>query len=342
MSNSVFKHDLCKMVIAKMDFAITYDSTRGTESGEERFKEFANNSGVEENPPEQSRLGIFFSKEIFEGRVIRIHYAFVQDEVWICQILQEISQKRTRERMSDQEAKEIIPQPSAVNLSSTTDPYETVVARWSSRVAARSSQPSSPIRQILPAPPGLPRRPAVLVPTSSVPAVSPVRGALFPVRADLSPPPKRIRYSDSVTNLEISSEDGYESYVPREVGLGVDFEDNYEPYTEPDIDSDIQADIDECIAYADAIRARGMDDKDVVETTIEEEVGSRERHADGVVKVTYETLGVLGHGIVRVDLEVTTMTKRINALERDNTRLRGMLDVESQRVDRLQRGLSRD
>ncbi|GJS41608.1 hypothetical protein Tco_0566651, partial [Tanacetum coccineum] len=39
--------------------------------------------------------------------------------VWICQILQEISQKRTRERMSDQEAKEIkaeareiMPQPS--------------------------------------------------------------------------------------------------------------------------------------------------------------------------------------------------------------------------------------
>ncbi|GJZ56351.1 hypothetical protein Tco_0611544 [Tanacetum coccineum] len=40
--------------------------------------------------------------------------------VWICQILQEISQKRTRERMSDQEAKEIMPQPSTVNCSSTT------------------------------------------------------------------------------------------------------------------------------------------------------------------------------------------------------------------------------
>ncbi|GJW92784.1 hypothetical protein Tco_0172456 [Tanacetum coccineum] len=44
--------------------------------------------------------------------------------VWICQILQEISQKRTRERMSDQEAKEIkaeareiMPQPSSVNCS---------------------------------------------------------------------------------------------------------------------------------------------------------------------------------------------------------------------------------
>ncbi|GKF44235.1 hypothetical protein Tco_0130787, partial [Tanacetum coccineum] len=34
----------------------------------------------EENPPEQSRIGIFFSKEIFKGGVIRIHYAFVQDE----------------------------------------------------------------------------------------------------------------------------------------------------------------------------------------------------------------------------------------------------------------------
>ncbi|GJS46424.1 hypothetical protein Tco_0596545 [Tanacetum coccineum] len=190
--------------------------------------------------------------------------------------------------------------------------------------------------------------------TSSVPAVSPVRRALSLVRADLSPPPKRIRDSDLVTDLEISSEDGYEPYIPREVGLGVDFEDSCEPYTEPDIDSDILADIDECITYADAIRARGMDDRDVVETTAEEEVKSRERHADGAVEVTYETLGDLvqrlhdhvieilfhwiqvieseqilqGHRITGVDLEVTTMTERINALERDNTRLRGMLDVE--------------
>ncbi|GKD36537.1 hypothetical protein Tco_1252046, partial [Tanacetum coccineum] len=45
-------------------------------------------------------------------------------KVWICQISQEISQKRTRERMSDQEAKEIkaeareiMPQPSTVYCS---------------------------------------------------------------------------------------------------------------------------------------------------------------------------------------------------------------------------------
>ncbi|GKA87722.1 hypothetical protein Tco_0809486 [Tanacetum coccineum] len=163
------------------------------------------------------------------------------------------------------------------------------------------------------------RSPSLLVFVSS-----PVHSALSPVRTNLLPPPKRIKDSDLVTNLKISSEDGYEPYVPREVGLGVDFEDSYEPYTEPDIDSNIQADIDECIAYADAIRARGMDDRDMVETVAEEEVESRERHtvevevdlraepviednarksiredvldhvtADGVVEVTFETLGCL-------------------------------------------------
>ncbi|GJV22903.1 hypothetical protein Tco_1375598 [Tanacetum coccineum] len=46
MSDSIFKHDLCKLVIAKMGSAITYDCTRGTKSGEESFKKFANNSGI--------------------------------------------------------------------------------------------------------------------------------------------------------------------------------------------------------------------------------------------------------------------------------------------------------
>ncbi|GJZ26593.1 putative reverse transcriptase domain-containing protein [Tanacetum coccineum] len=40
--------------------------------------------------------------------------------------------------------------------------------------------------------------------------------SLSPVHADLSTPPKRIRDSDSVTDLEVSSEDGYEPYIPRE------------------------------------------------------------------------------------------------------------------------------
>nr|GEV94601.1 hypothetical protein [Tanacetum cinerariifolium] len=101
--------------------------------------------------------------------------------------------------------------------------------------------------------------------TLSIPVSSPVCEALSLVCAELLPPPKRIRYSDSMTDLEISSEDGYESYVPREVGLGVDIEDSYEPYMMLDIESDVQEEIDECITHADAIRARGMDDRDVVE-----------------------------------------------------------------------------
>nr|GEX52877.1 hypothetical protein [Tanacetum cinerariifolium] len=155
-----------------------------------------------------------------------------------------------------------------------------------------------------------------------VPVSLPMYRALSSVQADLSPPPKRIRDFDSATDLENISEDGYEPYVPREVGLGVDVEDSYEPYIEPDINPDILADVDECIAYGDAIRARGIDDRDVVETAAAEEVESSARGmieaevdprvelvvdydvrksvredvsdhviADGAVEVTYETLG---------------------------------------------------
>ncbi|GJY90629.1 hypothetical protein Tco_0505825 [Tanacetum coccineum] len=61
--------------------------------------------------------------------------------------------------------------------------------------------------------------------TSSIPVASLVREALSPVRADLLPPRKRIRDSDFVTDLEVSSEEGYVSYIPRDIRLGVDIED---------------------------------------------------------------------------------------------------------------------
>ncbi|GKE71974.1 hypothetical protein Tco_1530046 [Tanacetum coccineum] len=86
---------------------------------------------------------------------------------------------------------------------------------------------------------------------------------------------------------------------------------------------------------------------------------------EGAVEVTYETLGDLvqkfhdteaipvhrvqviegaqrkqGHRIVRAESTVTILTKRVAELERDNKRLRGTASVESQRVDRLQRGMT--
>ncbi|GJR55660.1 putative reverse transcriptase domain-containing protein [Tanacetum coccineum] len=90
------------------------------------------------------------------------------------------------------------------------------------------------------------------------------------------------------------------------------------------------------------------------------------KHAQkGAVEVTYETLGDLvqrfhdhieaipvhrihaiegqkeqGHMIIGTESAVTVLTERVAELERDNRRLRGTVSVESQRVDRLQRGMA--
>nr|GFA90510.1 hypothetical protein [Tanacetum cinerariifolium] len=46
-----------------------------------------------------------------------------------------------------------------------------------------------------------------------------------------------------------------------------------------------------------------------------------------------------GRGIVGVESAVIALTERVAELERDNQRLRGTASIESQRVDRLQRGM---
>ncbi|GKE12396.1 hypothetical protein Tco_1415947, partial [Tanacetum coccineum] len=125
---------------------------------------------------------------------------------------------------------------------------------------------------------------------------------------------------------------------------------------------------DECCAYADALRDRGIDARVIVETIDrdETETGMRgpvevrvervthhvmpedipETAQEGAVEVTYETLGeevqrFQGHKIVGVESAVIALTERVAELERDNRRLRGTMSVESQRVDRLQRSISR-
>ncbi|GKF81957.1 hypothetical protein Tco_0243613, partial [Tanacetum coccineum] len=135
------------------------------------------------------------------------------------------------------------------------DPYKVSVARWKSRVAVRSS---SPIRQILLAQPRLPCRPAVLVlPRQPILVGRPYRTQ--PNGITLHQILIQILHLILLRDIphEVSSEDGYVPFVPREVSLGVYVEDSYEPYTEPDVDFDIQADIDACIPFADDLRARG-------------------------------------------------------------------------------------
>ncbi|GKF33537.1 hypothetical protein Tco_0106737, partial [Tanacetum coccineum] len=114
-------------------------------------------------------------------------------------------------------------------------------------------------------------------PTTSVPATSLVPGALSPVCADLLLPRRRIRDFDFVTDFEVKSEEGFVTYVPRDIGLRVDFKDSFEPYTKPNIDPNVQTDIDACIAFADDIAARGMDVGVEDGTAAEEEAESSTR-----------------------------------------------------------------
>ncbi|GKF87470.1 hypothetical protein Tco_0258347, partial [Tanacetum coccineum] len=107
-----------------------------------------------------------------------------------------------------------------------------------------------------------------------------------------------------------------------------------------------------CIAYADALRDRGIDarvvveavDRDETETGVRSPVEVRvervthpampedipEPAQEGAVEITYKTLGDLGHRIIGVELAVTALTERVAELERDNRRLRGTVSVESQ------------
>ncbi|GJW58081.1 hypothetical protein Tco_0104812 [Tanacetum coccineum] len=169
-------------------------------------------------------------------------------------------------------------------------------------------------------------------PMTSVPALSPVSGALSPVRADLIPSPKRVKDSGYLTDVEVD---------PREISLRDDaiVRVSDEPHLEQDIDPEIQAKIDK---YETETGMRGPVEVRVERVThpvMPEDI--LEPAQEGAVEVMYETLGDLVQRIVGVDSAVIALTERIVELERDNRRLRGTVSVESQRVDRLQRGMSR-
>ncbi|GKA55064.1 hypothetical protein Tco_0754013 [Tanacetum coccineum] len=180
-------------------------------------------------------------------------------------------------------------------------------------------------------------------PMTSIPALSPVSGALSLVRADLIPSPKRVKDSGYLEDVEVD---------PREISFRDDaiVRVSDEPHLEQDIDPEIQAEIDKFMVTHPAMP------KDIPEPAQE-----------GAVEVTYETLRDLvqrfhdhtqaipvhriqaikgvqreqGHRIVGVESAVIALTKRVAELERDKRRLRGTVSVESQRVDRLQRDMPR-
>ncbi|GJY52167.1 hypothetical protein Tco_0443014 [Tanacetum coccineum] len=184
-------------------------------------------------------------------------------------------------------------------------------------------------------------------PMTSVPALPPVSAVLSPVHADLIPSSKRIRDSGYLADVEVD---------PRETSLRDDviIRGSDEPHLEQDIDPEIQIEIDECFAYADALMDRRIDARVVVKAVdrVESETGTRgpvevrvERVTHlmmpddipkparkGAIEVTYETLGDLVQRIIGVESAVTTLTERIVELERDNRRLGGTASVETSRI----------
>ncbi|GKA74611.1 hypothetical protein Tco_0780913 [Tanacetum coccineum] len=113
---------------------------------------------------------------------------------------------------------------------------------------------------------------------TSVPALSPVSGALSPVRADLIPSPKRVKDSGYLADVEVD---------PRRISLRDDtiIRVSDESHLEQDSDPEVQAEIDECFAYADALRDRGIDARVVVETIDQDETETGMR---GPVEVRVE------------------------------------------------------
>ncbi|GKE60143.1 hypothetical protein Tco_1510510 [Tanacetum coccineum] len=160
----------------------------------------------------------------------------------------------------------------------------------------------------LPSTSARPSRKRCRSPMTSVPALPLVSRALSPVHADLIPSPKRVRDFSYWTDVEVD---------PRETSLRDDaiVRGNEEPHLEQDIDPEIQAEIDECFTYADALRDRWIDVRVVVVAIDQEEseTGARgpvevrvervthlvmledipEPAQEGAVEVTYETLGDL-------------------------------------------------
>nr|GFA67687.1 hypothetical protein [Tanacetum cinerariifolium] len=132
-------------------------------------------------------------------------------------------------------------------------------------------------------------------PTTSVLVSSHVPRALSFVRDDLLPPHKRIRSSDSETDLEDSLNESSKLPARRETSLRDDIvvKVSDEPYLEPDIDLEIQAEINKCIAYVDALRAEGIDVTVLVEIVARGDDILEPVQEEGAIEGTYETLGDL-------------------------------------------------
>nr|GFA47210.1 hypothetical protein [Tanacetum cinerariifolium] len=152
-------------------------------------------------------------------------------------------------------------------------------------------------------------------PMTSVLALPFISRALSPIHADWIPPPKRVKDIGYLADVEVD---------PREIRV--------ERVTHPAMQEDILEPVQEGAA-------------EVTYETLGDLVQRFHDHTQAIPVHRIQTIeGVQreqGRRIVGVESAVTALTDRVVELERDNQRLRGTASVESQRVHRLQRGMSR-
>ncbi|GKA84675.1 hypothetical protein Tco_0806270 [Tanacetum coccineum] len=178
--------------------------------------------------------------------------------------------------------------------------------------------------------------------------------------------------TSSAGHLTRDLEDSFEPYVPREVRLGVDVEDESSEQsrsrgTNIEVDDDdversdgididlVEAIIEACFDFADIIRVSRVDvivkavtlarddvemiTRDPIVVSLDEDTPPAVPGLS-LILLRRKQQGVIeevqreqGCRIVEIESAVTALTKRIAELERDNRRLRGTVSVESQRFD---------
>ncbi|GKE54996.1 hypothetical protein Tco_1490152, partial [Tanacetum coccineum] len=105
----------------------------------------------------------------------------------------------------------------------------------------------------------------------------------------------------------------------------------------PESAMDLEVEIDEYIAYADALRVRGV--RGLVEVRVDRVTHPviandipEPAQEEGAIEVSYDTLGDLVQRIIATRQQSVDMMERIRELERDNRRLRDMMDVTRLRL----------
>ncbi|GKE06355.1 putative reverse transcriptase domain-containing protein, partial [Tanacetum coccineum] len=188
-------------------------------------------------------------------------------------------------------------------------------------------------------------------PVDSVPSSMPVMGSLAPTRADLLPPRKRLRdsYSSDASIEEDTEIDPIETRVDMEVGIG-DGDDvkDHDEIDPRDVSNPISAPIvkDEIIEPAGEDSSNSSGTRDGIVRSFEDMPidlddavrdfyhHMSEVHIDRIVRIETAQIRLEADQLIARGQRIS-MIERIDSLRLENLKVRAMLDIERDRVNRL-------